>query len=77
MLGSIWRIWSFTSGVRQIRVRTSNMLGKFGKFRGEVDGIFAHHSIELPVNLNILKYYNDIWICLSRIIDDVIVDVSG
>ena len=57
MLGSIWRIWSFTSGVRQIRVRTSNMLGKFGKFRGEVDGIFTHHSIELPVDLNICKYY--------------------
>ena len=53
MLGSIWRIWSFNSGVRQIRVRTSNMLGKFGKFRGEVDGIFTHHSIELSVDLNI------------------------
>lgn len=41
------------------------MLGKFGKFRGEVDGIFAHHSIELPVDLEIFKYYK---ICLILLI---------
>ena len=29
------------------------MFSKFGKFRGEVDGIFTHHSIQLSVDLNI------------------------
>ena len=29
------------------------MLGKPGKLGGEVDRVFAHHSVQLPVNLQI------------------------
>ena len=43
------------------------MLGKFGKFRGEVDGIFTHHSIELPVDLNIFKYHKKILILVAGV----------
>ena len=52
------------------------MFGKPRKLGGEVDGVLAHHGVQLPVNLQAFSKSVDhwYWICYQNIVD--IIDIE-